>query len=1304
MKTKHFSYLKALNEFRSILIALFAILISVTVYPQARTGWIPTSTQAVQDRAQKVYMKDETTSGMLINFDVPGIYVYELPRKDTIYQRVLIPGHGTTTSLGKPELPVVGRMIEIPYDVTLDISIFKSEFTTIKDYNVFPYQIPEIDPQQDDSLFIKDYKQYSEDAFFPQNLTEVSDGDIGIIRGHRVAFLKVNPIQYNPVKKELKIYSKIEVQIKYDKPAQVERIKPSLVSPAFENLLSNTVLNFKDINRYNQYKYGRPWQPGSYGLLVKGDNYGSVDDSPDTFGSSQDDDADDEASVGCEYLIITTSTFFNSTDPNNSVLRFRNWKRQQGLLTEVVLFSDLPDADNSGGLDTADIIDYIQTAYDTWYPAPTYILIIGDAGDNAGNVIIPTNYRHQDPSHSNTLRGTDLYYTTVDGTDYFPDIYGGRLAVDTDIEATNIINKIIAYEQNPPGAGFPNFYQNIPMIALFEDTDNNGTEDRPWIETVETIRTFLVNQGYGVDRIYNTSGAVAPARYQNGNNLPNDLSAAAAFQWTGGPANISNAINNGRCVVLFRDHGARQEWTEPNFFITDVDNLGNGVQQPVIFSVACQTGWFDNETDQNNPVTSNTDESFCEHFIRNNSDGTAAIIGASRNSVTGYNDFMSLGFIKALWNNFNPDPPYANTYPDIPDISGNQLWETGQVMNFGKIYMANAYTNSTFREEAFELYHVFGDPNMNILVEQPGNISITYPENIGGNYDQDFIVTVTDQTAEPLNNAVVSLCDVTGNLVGAQMTNAGGEARFSSSFIGNTLTLTITADEFIPRVETINVSQNGGILNRLDPDNGTQGQAVNVGGKYFNGTENVEIYFDNQLVRTVTASGGSFGQSGVEDISVTIPNNISKGRHNVILKGANSGKYAVDVFHVRDPNPVDLFLYSQWDPSTYYLHNGDNPTWNNPDIYLTDINNNPVGSNNLVVGNQYNIYATIRNNSSFVANNATITFKLANFGSAQRTWTNISTNTVNVPANGNASAQVQWVPPITGHLCILAEIYHNEDTNGANNAGQENCHVGPTSSPLSVTFSVRNPSDVARALHYEVRQLTPAGERKKSILWNTTIKHPDPQVLQPGGEAEVIVTVDPDYTYVKPGEKAEFAVTNYLDREIIGGVNLTAARRGEKYQVSIHGGMVNPLAITAEYFTSGFCFMADFGYSISPNLTLICLLGINAFGENTGSSDTKDKTMLNLNVDAQYQTWVSGKLSTYVRAGAGYHKTLGNWSKSGISSGAGLEYHFSNKLGLNIGADYDHILKGLDFDLIPAGDFEKDVQFLQITLGLNFHF
>jgi opacity protein-like surface antigen len=311
---------------------------------------------------------------------------------------------------------------------------------------------------------------------------------------------------------------------------------------------------------------------------------------------------------------------------------------------------------------------------------------------------------------------------------------------------------------------------------------------------------------------------------------------------------------------------------------------------------------------------------------------------------------------------------------------------------------------------------------------------------------------------------------------------------------------------------------------------------------------------------------------------------------------------------------------------------------------------------------------------------------------------------VNVPVNGNTSAQVQWVPPTTGHLCVKAEIYHNEDTNGANNAGQENCHVGPTSSPLSVTFSVRNPSDEARALHYEVRQLTPAGERKKSILWNTTIKHPDPQVLQPGDEAEVTVTVDPDYTYVKPGEKAEFAVTNYLDREIIGGVNLTATRRAEKYQVSIHGGMVNPLAIMAEYFTSGLCFMADFGYSISPNLSLICLLGINAFGENTGSSDTKDKTMLNLNVDAQYQTWVSGKLTTYVRAGVGYYKTLGSWSKPGISSGAGLEYHFSNKLGLNIGADYNHILKGLDFDLIPTSDFEKDVQFLQITLGLNFHF
>lgn len=1314
MKKKAFCSVIRDGITKNLLLIVFTAC-SALVFGQPQTGWIPTTVQAPSDASQKVYVKDETTSGMLLNFDIPGIYVYNVVKNDTTYQRISIPGHGTNTELGKPELPVIGRVIEIPYDIDVSLSIYKSEYITLKDYTVFPFQIPEIDPSESDSMFIKDYNQYAINAFYPNQLAMITSEDIGIIRGHRVAFLKMNPLQYNPVTKELRLYSKVEVQINYSKPAQVQKIDQRLVSEPFEEMLESTVLNYKKLNRYNKYVY-KESDYGQAGYLYKrayalnqttinaGGNNANIYDLAD---DENDVDNDDEETLnGCEYLIITTGTFFNNTDPNNAVLRFRNWKRQKGLITEVVLFEDIPDADNNGDLDEEDLIDYIQNAYDTWYPAPTYVLLIGDAGDNAGNVIIPTNYRTPDPSHFNTLRGTDIYYTTVDGDDYFPDIYIGRLSADTDIQSTDIIDKIMAYEQTPPDAAInPNFYQSACMMARFEDDNDDGREDRPWIETVETIREFLANEGYNTDAIYGTETVLSnPAKYENGTNLPNHLLVANGFHWDGGPVQIRAALNDGRFIALYRNHGDRSSWTDPFFGNNNVDNLANGVQQPVIFSLACQTGWFDNETDEDNPVTADNAECFSEHFQRNNGDGTVAIVAASRNSKTGWNDFLGLGLIKAIWNDFDPDPPYAARYPDIPDIIGNPLREMGQIMNFGKFYMANAYTNSDEREENFEEYHLFGDPNMDILIEDPGQLTVSFPEGIGGGYYQDFLVKVLDQANNPINNAIVSLCTSDGHLVDAELTNAGGETRFSRTFNSDELQLTVTADGFVPVMETIPVSAGGGSLNRMTPDNGTQGQPFNVGGTHFSGTENVEIYLNDQLMATRPASGGQLGQSGVEDISITVPAGLANGKYNVMFKGTISDEYALDVFHVRDPNPVDLLLYCQWDATTYYIHNGDNPTWNNPDIYLTNTSNDVVGSNNLVVGNQYTINARIRNNSNFTANNATVTFKWANFGSAQRTWYVLGTDQVTIGPNTNVIAQNQWVPPTTGHLCVKVEIYHNEDTYSSNNTGQENCNVGPTSSPISVTLKVRNPDKEPRALHYEVRQIFPITGKRNPPMWQTKVKHPDPQVLNADAETEIIVTADPDYTYVEPGVVTEFAVTNYLDGEIIGGVNLTTERGLHKYQISLHGGLAFPVGTMAEYYSTGWCLYGDLAYNLSPKVSVISLFGLNSFGETTASSNKSDKTIFNFNIDAQYRKLLLNPLSIYTRAGVGFYLTTNNGSKPGINAGAGLIYHFNNSLALNLGADYHRILKGLDFDLVPANNFENDMDFMQAAIGINFSF
>ena len=336
------------------------------------------------------------------------------------------------------------------------------------------------------------------------------------------------------------------------------------------------------------------------------------------------------------------------------------------------------------------------------------------------------------------------------------------------------------------------------------------------------------------------------------------------------------------------------------------------------------------------------------------------------------------------------------------------------------------------------------------------------------------------------------------------------------------------------------------------PDNGIVNHPFNIGGHKFSGSEDVNLYFDENLLDTKTTTAqGKFGQVGVENYSLTVPSGQPLGPVNVLAHGKNSGRYAVDVFQVRTANPIDLYTYSQWDNTTWHLHSQGQRVWDNPEIQLYDSSGNPVASNNLQVGSNYTIKARIHNDTAYNAQAVKVTFKWANFGVGQpdRVWDHIRTVPIDVPAHQVKEAQVPWSPPSTGHLCLLIEIYHVEDVNTANNKGQENCHVGPTSSPAVVDFEVWNPTPKPAMVYLELRQIMPkpddTNEEMSKLVWASWLKHPDPQLIPPGRMRNATVIIDPDKAIkpVRPGQKADFVLTGYINGEMIGGVHFTITKK-----------------------------------------------------------------------------------------------------------------------------------------------------------------
>ena len=1113
--------------------------VTVNVLSRPRLGWIPFEENA-KPSIPLTGMKDETTSALMVNFDIPGMFVHEVKESGITYHRLTIPGRARKDVVGEPEVPVLGQIIEVPFGVSFDLEIYKSKSITLTNYNVYPAQEPLPDHPQSRLLerkFQINKSRYQANQLYPARPAVIDAQDIGVVRGHRIVLLKANPVQYNPVTHEIKAYSNLEIRIKYDHPAQVVPVNKRLVSRDYEELLQSLALNYK--KDFKDILYDRIDRP-------------------------------DVEKMGCDYLIITHADFYNANNNNNPIVRFAQWKRQKGYVVKVVKVGDIPNTAGGSTDESERIIEYLQNAYDKWAPPPTYVLLVGDSE------FIETNEGQQHTfgvagyDYNNARIGTDLDYATQDGTDYFPDILVGRISVDTLAETEDVIDKIIDYEKNPPANN--NFYDNMSFIALFEDVDplrtnspndnGNGTEDRPWIECAEDIRAFLQNQGYTVERIYThsaTQPGVQPQQYENGNNLPNDL-LPANFAWNGSDNDISNAINNGRILTLYRDHGDRRNWSNPfDFGPVDIGNLANRDLTPVIFSVACENGWFDNETDDDatlqvgNADTTNNDESFCEEFIRHNNGGTVGIIGATRVSYTGHNDFLTFGFFKAIWPAYNPAPPIAG-YPAIPAATPSPLVRLGQVHTFGKMFMASAYGASYRREIEFEMFHLFGDPEMPLWTEEPAELKVLHPEGVGSIGQQDFIIKVLDRANnDPVHMAMVVL--TRGNMiVDRKQTNPDGWVRFtlnSPSSSDKTL-LTVTALNYRPYEKEIDVTGNGAEINRLMPDNGIVNHPFNIGGHKFSGSEDVDLYFDKNLLDTkTTTTQGKFGQVGVENYSLTVPSGQALGPVNVLAHGKNSDRYAVDVFQVRTANPIDLYTYSQWDNTTWHLHSQGQRVWDNPEIQLYDSSGNPVASNNLQVGSNYTIKARIHNDTAYNAQAVKVTFKWANFGVGQpdRVWDHIRTVPIDVPAHQAKEAQVPWSPPSTGHLCLLIEIYHVEDVNTANNKGQENCHVGPTSSPAVVDFEVWNPTPKPAMVYLELRQIMPkpddTNEEMSKLVWASWLKHPDPQLIPPGRMRNATVIIDPDKAIkpVRPGQKADFVLTGYINGEMIGGVHFTITKK-----------------------------------------------------------------------------------------------------------------------------------------------------------------
>ena len=650
---------------------------------------------------------------------------------------------GGQLEIGKPDLPVFGQWVLVPNGTTLSIRVDPGEPMVSGDVDILPVQPPRTDsPGAPNPQFTVDVATYSIDADYPGVL--VWTEPVRTVRGQDCTIVRLCPYQYNPVTRRLSVYENLVVDLEFE--GDIRPKSQRLQNAEFDTMLRRFAINADEVLPAQQQTAPNANTTATLLSVPTGMVH-------DRIGNGQ--------TIGCDYLIICDPAFRTAAEV------LVDFKRLTGFRTRCVT------TDETGGK-AAEIENYIDRSQREWFPAPAYVLLLGDAE------YIPCFYElahASDEGRTDALMqgkvASDRYYgdTNDDG---IADIFAGRLPVDTAEEALLAVNRIIDYELAPPDpVAAPDFYTNFTAIAYFDDyAPKDGYADTRFVQTSEDVCLYLTDAGYDGSRIYSHDAGVVPTHSSTGLVFENDggggLSLpdyllAPSFEWTADTANITDAINNGVFLVTYRGHGARLMrsvprgwsspggWIQPEFQEYDAAALANGLLSPVIFNATCMTGWFDNETDderydmysdgsvvrtyESEPES----ESLCENFIINPNGGAVAVIGATRVSYSGRNDRLVWGWMDAIW-------------PDFIEYHGgscgdsNPIYRMGPIFEYGKHYMLTKYSYEwDYTKTTIDEFVLFGDPTMEIRTEIPHRLTaadVSHPAAVNAGHSSDVTVSV----------------------------------------------------------------------------------------------------------------------------------------------------------------------------------------------------------------------------------------------------------------------------------------------------------------------------------------------------------------------------------------------------------------------------------------------------------------------------------------------------------------------------------------------------------------------------------
>lgn len=641
----------------------------------------------------------------VLRVTVPAPQFDDVDTPEGKFQRFALRGSGATMigdsrEVGFAELPLTGFSLALPVDgdkSTLEIKP-EGKPSVIK-ARLYPVQPPDSTPTgvREKPVFAFDAERYLRGAKQPGE----SLGELPIFRGDaNVQGYRLAPYGYQPAEQTVSYYPSYLVTIKHPGRCFIaDRLLLKEASGAPK-------VGFDAIDKRIEV------------LPLPAFQFALNKDVASKLRCAPTNLQIDPAVFGARYLIVTHPNFKAAADT------LKAHKQALGITTRVVTTSQI----TGGGANAtkAQIRNWIANYYNTHLVRPKWVLLMGDSE------FLPTHY-DQNNSWDNALNAGDMWYgqflpgataTTI------PPFGIGRFPVDTLAQANTIVSKVMAFENTPPANPLfgQDFYSRLSFATYFQGP--GPTDERWFVETTEIVRNHALSLGYTPARLYDADAGANPQKYNGGANIPAALK-KPGFPWDANSADIVDAVNQGTSLLLHRGHGWWTGWGDPGF---STGNLGaisvTNNQFPVVFSINCASGIFDNETVNatyqtpgSGTLINSASTYWAEAFVRK-ADGALAVIGDTRQSSTVDNNHLTLGLFDGVF------PGLINTFGP-----GSSVQRLGDLLNHAKSYISQVAAGTqasrhplnsngnrpgvgNLRQE-LNIYNLLGDPTVKLRVSPP---------------------------------------------------------------------------------------------------------------------------------------------------------------------------------------------------------------------------------------------------------------------------------------------------------------------------------------------------------------------------------------------------------------------------------------------------------------------------------------------------------------------------------------------------------------------------------------------------------